>query len=264
MLQLVDVGVVKDILITAGKTIMDIYRSDDFGTTIKKDDTPVTAADLSSNEYITKCLKQYYPEIPIISEEVAIPPYSLRAKYEYVWLLDPLDGTKEFVDKTDEFCINLALIHHGVPIMGFIYLPAFQALYYAIQGKGAYEIKDQYTTKLKVSTYSPDESGIRVAASRSYMDDETQSYIDVLSKPKIIRLGSALKFVSIAKGDTDYYPRMIHIREWDIAAGQVIIEEAGGQLTDAHTGQPLTYNKDTMVTPHFIASGQTQLHEVHL
>lgn len=242
----------------AGEVILHYYKNDEesLDTQLKTDNTPVTIADTASNDIIYNFLKTSYPDIPIISEETEIDSYEIRSQWDYVWLIDPLDGTKEFLDKTDEFAINLALVGHGKAILGFIYLPVFKEMYYAVKDQGAFEIKNGIKSQISASRFNLQQKGIKVVSSRSYMDINTSSYIDVLDAPEMIKLGSSLKFVSIAKGESDYYPRMIHIMEWDTAAGQIIIEEAGGSLVDSQTGLPLAYNKSTMVNPTFIASGK--------
>lgn len=224
----------------------------------KTDNSPVTSADLDSNKIITEGLLHLFPDIPVISEEVDLPPFHLRKSFQYAWILDPLDGTKEFLNKTDEFCINLALICQKKPKAGYIYLPAKKKLYFAYAGKGAYEWKQTGAIRLNCSSFSLDDEGLRVVISHSRMDALTRFEIERLRQPQKIALGSALKFISIASGEADYYPRMIHIMEWDTAAGQILIEEAGGKLEDALTGKPLEYNKQSLVNPYFIASGIIQ------
>ncbi|MBC7885300.1 MAG: 3'(2'),5'-bisphosphate nucleotidase CysQ [Saprospiraceae bacterium] len=247
-----------NVLKIAGNAIIKIYHTGNefFETKLKSDHSPVTLADITANNIICKSLVEMYPEIPVISEESDIIPYDQRKSWAYVWLLDPLDGTKEFINKTDEFSINLALIKNGIPVAGFVYLPVFESLYYAIKGKGAFETKNGTTIKLSSSSLTLDQHGLRVVASRNHMDTRTKAYIDVLNAPQIISMGGAMKFISIAKGEADYYPRMIHIMEWDTAAGQIIIEEAGGSLVDSVTGLPLRYNKESMLNPTFIATGK--------
>lgn len=249
---------ISSLLTEAGTAVMKIYEAVDisYKTAYKKDNSPVTDADLMSNKIISTGLSDIFPDIPIISEESNLDSYHQRKKWEYAWLLDPLDGTKEFINRSDEFSINLALIQNGTPVAGFIYLPVFKMLYYAIKGSGAFEAFENQNNSISVNTFKLDQKGLRIVASRSEMDSSTRSYIDILDSPEIITLGSALKFISIAKGDADYYPRMIHIMEWDTAAGQIIIEEAGGALVEADTGLPLSYNKPTMINPYFIASGK--------
>ena len=249
---------ISSLLTDAGKAVMKIYDAPDhtYNTEYKKDKSPVTDADLLSNTIITLGLKKIFPSIPIISEETEMDGYDIRKTWEYTWLLDPLDGTKEFINRSGEFSINLALIQNGIPVVGFIYLPVFKLLYYAIKGFGAFEVINNITNVISVNTFSLAQKGLRVVASRSEMDSSTKSYIEILDSPEIITLGSALKFISIAKGEADYYPRMIHIMEWDTAAGQIVIEEAGGVLVEAESGLPLIYNKPTMFNPYFIASGK--------
>lgn len=248
-----------NILHDAGIAIMQHYHTiSKSDISYKSDNSPVTAADLDSNKIITEGLLALFPDIPVISEEVDLLPYQVRKTFEYSWILDPLDGTKEFLNKTDEFCINLALVHKRKPIAGYIYLPAKNKLYYAYSGHGAYEWKETGPDRMYCSKFNLQEEGLRVVVSRSHMDPLTRLEIDRLRKPKKIVLGSALKFISIAKGEADYYPRMIHIMEWDTAAGQILIEEAGGSLEDALTGKPLEYNKQSLVNPYFIASGIVQ------
>ncbi|HMU04241.1 MAG TPA: 3'(2'),5'-bisphosphate nucleotidase CysQ, partial [Saprospiraceae bacterium] len=181
----------------AGEVILHYYKNDEesLDTQLKTDNTPVTIADTASNDIIYNFLKTSYPEIPIISEETEIDSYEIRSQWDYVWLIDPLDGTKEFLDKTDEFAINLALVGHGKSILGFIYLPVFKQMYYAAKDQGAFEIKNGIKSQISVSRFNLQQKGIKVVSSRSYMDINTSSYIDILDAPEMIKLGSSLKFV---------------------------------------------------------------------
>lgn len=245
------------ILTEASDIIKKIYWSQDFNTELKSDQSPVTTADIKSHEYIMHELALLYPEIPIVSEESELPPYDVRKKWEYFWLLDPLDGTKEFLKRTGEFTINLALIQGTKSIAGFINIPLQEKTYFAIKDLGAFCYQsDGDHTPLQVNTFDLNKKGIQVVASRNHKDKKTQVYIDALNEPEIIEKGSALKFISIASGEADYYPRMINIMEWDTAAGQIIIEEAGGSFVNAETGMPLSYNKAEMYNPYFIAAGK--------
>lgn len=246
---------ISDLLDRASDAIMHIYKRNQYHSNLKADQSPVTEADLVSHKIITEGLQSLYPDIPVLSEESTHTAYNIRKEYDYMWLLDPLDGTKEFINRTDEFSINLALIHKGKAVMGYIHLPVFRKLYYAIHQKGAFETVGMATRKLEAARFSLLDSGLKVVGSRSHMDHKTKQYIDELDKPQLIALGSALKFISIATGEAHYYPRMIHIMEWDTAAGQILIEEAGGSLVDANTGKPLVYNKEVLTNPHFIAAG---------
>ncbi len=243
------------ILRNAGDAIMRHYHTiSKTDINYKSDNSPVTAADLDSNSIVKEGLLRLFPDIPVISEEDDLPPYQVRKTFQYNWILDPLDGTKEFLAKTGEFCINLALIHHRKPVAGYIYLPAKEKLYYAYAGKGSYEWTPEGSVKLNCSKFGLQDVGLKVVVSRSHMDPLTRFEIERLRQPQKIALGSALKFISIASGEADYYPRMIHIMEWDTAAGQILIEEAGGKLEDALTGKPLEYNKQSLINPYFIAS----------
>jgi 3'(2'), 5'-bisphosphate nucleotidase len=247
---------ITELIYQASEAIMDVYTKNQYQADLKEDHSPVTEADLVSHKIITEGLQRLYPEVPVLSEESAHPPYDIRKEYAYLWLLDPLDGTKEFINRTDEFSINLALIHKGKPVAGYIHLPVFRKLYYAIHKKGAFEIAGKETRRIEAARFSLQDSGLKVVGSRSHMDDLTKEYIDKLTNPHMISLGSALKFISIATGEAHYYPRMIQIMEWDTAAGQILIEEAGGSLVDADTGLPLRYNKVMLKNPYFIASGK--------
>jgi 3'(2'), 5'-bisphosphate nucleotidase len=239
----------------AAGSIMQFYHRGQTGMTLKADRSPVTEADLASHEVITRGLASLHPEIPVLSEESSHEDYAIRSKHLYMWLLDPLDGTKEFLKRTDEFSINLALISEGQVVAGYIHLPVWDKVYFAQKGQGAFELSDGKLHKLAAAHFSLQDSGLRVVASRSHLDDLTKTYIDQLVEPTLLPLGSALKFISIATGEAHYYPRMVNIMEWDTAAGQILIEEAGGSMVDASTGRPLVYNKPDLYNPYFIASG---------
>lgn len=223
---------------------------------IKADQSPVTEADLASHEVITRGLSSLHPDIPVLSEESKPEEYAVRSTYPFMWLLDPLDGTKEFLHRTDEFSINLALIAEGKVVAGYIHLPVWNKVYFAHKGKGAFELADGNLRKLEAAGFSLQDAGLKVVASRSHLDHLTKTYIDQLVQPTMLPLGSALKFISIASGEAHYYPRMVNIMEWDTAAGQILIEEAGGSMVDASTGRPLMYNKPDLFNPYFIASGR--------
>ena len=246
-----------DLLIEAGDKIMTYYRSETFETFQKEDKSPVTTADLASDEVISRGLAALTPSWKVISEEKALPEQKEQKQTDYFWILDPLDGTKEFLHRTDEFSINLALIHGKEVVAGYIYLPVFKEMYYSVKGHGAYQHIDHSEEKrLHVNSFSLADENLKVVTSRNHIDDGTRVYLEKLNNPNLISMGSALKFINIANGKADYYPRMIQIMEWDTAAGQIIIEEAGGSLVNANTGEPLTYNKPGMINPYFIASGK--------
>lgn len=243
----------------AGQAIRDLYHQTSIDTMIKSDKSPVTAADLLSNKIIIHGLNTSFPDIPIISEEIETPAYEQRKTWEYVWILDPLDGTKGFINKTGEFTINLALIQAGKLLAGFIYVPVQQQMYFAVRGFGAYEYQpEKEHRRLQARSFNKNDDGIRVLASRHHNNALTQAHINTLNHPEVMERGAALKFVSIADGQADYYPKMAHIMEWDTAPGQIILEEAGGSVVQVDNGQPLMYNKHDLYNPYFIASGKSE------
>lgn len=252
-----DIESIIKILHDAGKVIMQYYIDDNFNAQSKSDNSPVTSADLDSDKIITSGLRILFPNIPIVSEESGSHDYDDRKNYTKLWLLDPLDGTKEFLNKTGDFSINLALIEDQKPLLGFIYIPLTHEVYVGIKDKGSYCIApDGKKRNLNVNRFSLSQTGVRIVTSRNHLDHHTQKSINKLANPTIIPAGGALKFLKIASGEADYYPRMISIMEWDTAAGQIIIEEAGGQLIDIETQKPLIYNKPTLKNPYFLASGK--------
>ena len=212
----------KEICLEASTAIMAIYEQD-FEVFDKEDASPLTLADKRSNEIICNNLKKWYPDIPIISEEKTNESVTLRAQYTYCWIVDPLDGTKEFVAKNGEFAINIALAYKGVPVLGIVALPYYRQMYTAIKGQGAY--RSTYLGEvepIQCGTYDLDAKHMRVLVSRSHINSETQALLATLDEPRILPAGSALKFLKIAEGLGDYYPRLGPTMEWDTAAPQII------------------------------------------
>lgn len=246
-----------DLLDKAGQVIRDIYSQSEVNVEFKSDNSPVTLADIRSNIIITEGLNALYNSIPILSEEGIIPDYSERKNWDYLWVLDPLDGTKGFINKTGEFTINLGLVLRDTVVAGFIYVPISQKMYFAFKGKGAYHYQhDKRHIRLYANDVNLRAKGIKVLVSRHHKDTVTQSHINTLNDPITLERGAALKFVSIASGEADYYPKMGSIMEWDTAPGQILIEEAGGSVLDVDMGLPLRYNKPEMNNDFFIASGK--------
>lgn len=280
-----------EIIKQAGREVLKVYAQleKDWDVQLKDDRTPITEADRISNRLITEGLKQLFPDIPLISEENKQIPYEIRCQYEYFWLIDPLDGTKEFIKRNGEFTINLALINRTQPVAGFISVPCKGLIYYAVKGEGAYRIQEKskaeeklsepigespgksgsvskdaeaskteegiIVTRLKVAEFSPTETGLTVVASRSHFDPETQKFIEQLNNPRLVSVGSSLKFMLLAEGQAHLYPRLGRTMEWDTAAGQAILEEAGGQVLEFYSRRPLSYNKESLVNPPFLATG---------
>ncbi|MBO7119598.1 MAG: 3'(2'),5'-bisphosphate nucleotidase CysQ [Bacteroidaceae bacterium] len=255
----------------AGREIMRIYNdpSQDFGIEKKADNSPLTLADKASHECIVKWLEP--TGYPILSEEGAQIPYEERKEWHRLWIVDPLDGTKEFIKRNGEFTVNIALVEDGKPILGIIFVPATGTVYGGIVGMGArrvegirYDYLDVPVTQRKepLTFYSlPQQSllnhiGLKVVASRSHMSPETEEYIGKLRKVnrkvELVSKGSSLKMCLVAEGSADVYPRFAPTMEWDTAAGDAICRACGKQVLDYNTGLPLTYNKPDLHNPWFI------------
>ena len=256
MLKKIDILKVNFIAKKAGNEIMKIYQQD-FEVNYKKDNSPLTKADIKSNEVITEGLKDLYPQIPILSEESKEVQYNIRKNWEYFWLVDPLDGTKEFVKKNGEFTVNIALIHKETPVLGVIYAPVLKVLYYALKERGAFkQEKNGKPQKLPNDTHV-DNDNLKVIVSKSHYTPETKDFVNHLINQykktiRFIQIGSSLKLCLIAEGKADIYPRLAPTMEWDIAAGQAIIEQAGGEVVEFNTQAPLKYNKKNLLNSWFI------------
>ncbi len=248
--------------IEAGKQICDVYNSQDFQVETKQDNTPLTLADRRSHQTIARFLET--TGLPILSEEGKDIPYEQRKKWERFWLVDPLDGTKEFIKRNGEFTVNIALIDNKFPVAGVIYVPVKKLLYFAAEGLGSFMAENitqpqELDNLLENSVSLPHTfpgGGYIVVASRSHMNEETRRYIDsrVSQCPnyEIISIGSSLKFCLVAEGKAHEYPRFGPTMEWDTAAGHAIVKFSGGQVIRADNGQELEYNKENLLNPHFI------------
>lgn len=243
-----------DIARKAGEAIIDIYDSGDFSIEAKADDSPLTIADKTANDIICAGLEKLSKLYPIISEENKLVEYEERSAYEYYWLVDPLDGTKEFIKKNGEFTVNIALIHKQRVVMGVVYAPVLDEMYWAAKGEGAYLEQDGESTKLNANTFTTEDEGLRIVCSRSHLNDETQAFVDKLKAPVLVSKGSSLKFLILAKGNAELYPRIAPTMEWDTAAAQIILEEAGGSVKIFGTDDPVVYNKKDLLNPYFVAS----------
>ena len=239
--------------VKAGEAIIEIYESGDFGVDHKSDDSPLTKADLAAHQVIVAGLKGLTPEIPILSEESASISFEERKQWHKYWLVDPLDGTKEFIKKNGEFTVNIALIDHGKSILSVVYVPVTQVSYSAAVGVGVYKKADGKKSSIMVmknSRFKP-----TVVGSRSHMSDEVKDYLSRLGQHELVSMGSSLKFCLVAEGKADLYPRLGLTSEWDTAAAQCIVEQAGGQVVTMD-GKPLMYNsKDSLLNPHFMVFG---------
>lgn len=243
----------------AGDVILKIYNeADDFQIQQKDDNSPLTMADKAANDVICEGLEKLNVQYPIISEENKSIDYEVRKDYDYYWLVDPLDGTKEFIKRNGEFTVNIALVHNQRPVMGVVYAPVLEEMYYAVKGEGAFIVKGDETEKLSASVFSRKDKNLGVVCSRSHLNDLTQQFVDELDEPNLVATGSSLKFLILAKGTAHLYPRLAPTMEWDTGAAQIVLEEAGGKVLQAENGEPLLYNKENLLNPFFIAEGTLQ------
>lgn len=234
----------------AGEAIMSIYRSGDAGTTTKTDNSPLTIADLASHLIIVDGLKNLEPDLPILSEEAACIPYTERKLWTCYWLVDPLDGTKEFIKHNGEFTVNIALIENGEPVIGVVYAPALDVCYHAARGTGAFVQRENGAAQpIKTNSHQAGQA-IKVAASRSHSDARTEALLEQIGDHECISMGSSLKLCLVAEGQAHIYPRLGPTMEWDTAAAHVIVNEAGGAVCDSG-GLELRYNKADLHNPEF-------------
>lgn len=246
---------------SAGRAIMEVYISD-FSVENKDDNSPLTLADLSANQVIVSALSQLTPTIPVLSEESAKVDFEKRQRWQQYWLIDPLDGTREFVKRNGEFTVNIALIHHGSAVLGVVYAPVTGLLYFATHNNGAYKQRGTETALL-IHTKALNQNQPVLAISRSHMDQQTQNFIKHLeatctNQAELIPMGSSLKICMVAEGLADVYPRLGLTSEWDTAAAHCILQEAGGDVVDT-LGKTLRYNtKSSLLNPFFFA--QSELH----
>jgi len=262
--------------IAAGNAINEVYRSD-FTVEYKSDRSPLTIADQKSHEIITDALKEY--NLPILSEEGKDTPYAQRKNWECFWIVDPLDGTKEFIKRNGEFTVNIALIENGRPALGTIFIPDRNTLYFAGRNFGAYKLQDGPFGELpenpaalreeartllaqlvgqsiRLPVENPQRPALTIVGSRSHKNAELEAYVEEKRKEfgdvEFISAGSSLKICMVAEGKADLYPRLGPTMEWDTAAGQAIAEGAGASVVDFRTRKPLVYNKKDLHNPWFI------------
>ena len=242
---------VKQLAVEASRHILEIYNSS-FAVSHKEDRTPLTQADLASHETICTGLRSLAPDIPVLSEESADLDFSTRKDWHRLWLVDPLDGTREFIKRNGEFTINIALISAHVPVLGVVHVPVTGVCYFAMQNHGAYkQIGNEPPRRISARRTHP--GHIAVAGSRSHGSTRQQAFIDKLGDIEVHAIGSALKFCLVAEGLVDIYPRFGPTSEWDTAAGQCLVEEAGGLVTGFDL-EPLRYNtRASLLNPEFLA-----------
>lgn len=253
----------------AGKEILQVYANG-FSVELKEDKSPLTEADKRSHQKIADLLAE--SSLPVLSEEGKTIDYKERRKWKMFWMIDPLDGTKEFIKRNGEFTVNIALIRNDEPVMGVIYAPVMNVLYFGCEGTGSYRIEadEEYLSHLVLSNHIADrfvnasdklplqhkEKKFTVVASRSHMSDETQKFIETLrvkhGEVALISKGSSLKLCLVAEGSADVYPRFAPTMEWDTAAGQAIARYAGFKVLNVMDKNPMLYNKSELLNPWFI------------
>lgn len=253
-----------DAALEAGKAMLDIYRNgDDFGVEMKSDNSPLTLADKAAHKVIVRTLEP--SGLPVLSEEGRSIPYTERSQWTRFWMVDPLDGTKEFISRNGEFTVNIALIEDGAPLMGVVYVPVLDELYVGAGGNGAFLLQQasiqastgKHTMLILPKNLSRSPSDpYRVVGSRSHLNDETLAFVEELRAEhpdiQMVQRGSSLKICMVAAGDADCYPRFGPTMEWDIAAGHAVAGAAGKRMVDATTGEEIRYNKEELLNPYFI------------
>ena len=234
----------------AAKEILKVYESD-FSVTHKDDKSPLTAADMASHNTICKQLATLTPDIPILSEESADIPFPERKSWQQYWLIDPLDGTREFVKRNGEFTVNIALIENHQPVLGVVYVPVSGITYFASKDNGAFK-QSGADSPIQIKTKKTRTGQFTVAGSRSHASEKQHAFSNALENVEIISIGSSLKFCLVAEGKVDIYPRFGPTSEWDTAAAHCIVVEAGGMVTDEKLNT-LTYNqKESLINPDFL------------
>lgn len=258
-----------DASLRAGERIMEIYNTEDFGVDFKSDNTPLTRADIASHEIIVKELN--LTGIPVLSEEGKSIPYEEREHWDLLWIVDPIDGTKEFIKRNGEFTVNIALIQNQIPIAGVVLVPALGELYFSTVEHGAYktnssELNLDLKSRIEKATQLPipkENTSFNVVASRSHLSEDTRDFIEKLQteyqEVKTLSKGSSLKLCMVAEGTADCYPRFAPTMEWDTAAGQAICMHAGGVVIDWRTKQSLHYNRVELLNPWFLVASSTEL-----
>ena len=246
-----------ELAVKAGQRIMEIYDTD-FDVEKKSDNTPLTAADMAAHHTIVEGLTQLTPDIPILSEESANIPFAERAQWQRYWLVDPLDGTREFVKRNGEFTVNIALIDHHESVLGVVYAPVTGTTYYAARGMGAFKKTHETGNAGKavaINCRKKTAESTIIAGSRSHRGDSLEAFLQRVGDYEIISMGSSLKSCLVAEGRADIYPRLGPTSEWDTAAAQCVVEEAGGRITKTDM-QPLRYNtKENLLNPYFLVFG---------
>lgn len=256
MAEQIDRDALIRIALAAGEEVLEVYGRD-FEVESKEDKSPLTEADRRANEVILRELAVLYPEIPFVSEETKATPFETRKGWERFWLIDPLDGTKEFVKRNGEFTINIALVSGSRPVAGVVYQPAGGTIYHAAEGEGSYRRNgDGRDVKLTAQGHYRDLDDVVVVASRSHLTPEVEAFVEALrgegKNVEFLSSGSSLKLCLVAEGAATVYPRFGPTMEWDTAAAHIVVTEAGKEVLNYETRAPLNYNKENLLNPWFI------------
>lgn len=239
---------------SAGDLIMPIYRAAEIDVTHKDDDgyvSPLTQADTAAHNYISEQLQAAYPDIPILSEEGQDMDYETRNSWSEYWLVDPLDGTKEFIKKRDEFTVNIALIQNRQPVLGVVYAPAIDTMYYGAVELGAWKQADDTKQQLPIQSHA--NTPPVVVVSKSHFTQETQQFLDKVGDYQSLSVGSSLKLCMVAEGTADLYPRLGPTMEWDVGAGDAVVRSSGGNVVTYPDNQVFIYSKPDLRNGHFLA-----------
>lgn len=256
----INIETINEIARKAGEAILSVYHAPtNLEVAYKSDQSPLTLADTLSNQIIISALQKNYPELPIISEENKTIDYEIRKKWTSFWLIDPLDGTKEFIKKNGEFTVNIALIENQQPVIGVVYVPISDTLYFAQKNSGAFKQENKTIVRLPQDpTHYRQKNEVKVVVSRSHLSEATEKFIHELEasgkKIEQVALGSSLKICNVAEGLADVYPRFGPTMEWDTAAAHAIAAESGRKLTIIDTDLSLQYNKPNLLNPYFLVA----------
>ena len=247
----------------AGEEILQVYNHiDGFDINAKGDNSPVTTADIAAHNVLKPGLEALLPGVPVLSEESTLPDYSIRKTWNRYWIIDPLDGTKEFIKRNGEFTVNIALIENGVSVFGIVFVPVLDLMYTGIKGVGAQKISKGETVDIKTRAIQPRlelKQAIEVVASRSHGAEDVDRFLskvtEKLGSVALKNMGSSLKLCLVAEGSADIYPRLALTSEWDTAAAQAVVEAAGGKVIDIHFNVMRYNTKDDILNPYFFVLG---------
>jgi len=232
--------------------VLNIYKTD-FNVINKEDESPLTLADKKCNDHICDYLKNIkINNSGLISEEIQNDSYDKRKDLEWVWLIDPLDGTKEFVKKNGQFTVNIGLCNYGIPVFGIVSIPVSGEIYYGVKDVGSFKLINNKLIKLQIEQKDLSKDGIKIVASASHLNEETKKYINKFKNPVIVNTGSSIKLLWVAENKADIYPRIAPTSEWDTCAAHAVVKYAGGKVLQYNSKDEVIYNKENLLNPYFI------------